>query len=329
MDTLDVGMSVSMASGTGLLDIHAVHWDQPLINLLGLSLSQVPRLVDFEDQSALSAGFAARWPALAGVPWLPALGDGACANVGSGAIGPDRLALTLGTSGALRVVLPAPAGSKWPVPFGLWAYRLDRDHAVLGGALSNGGNFRRWLVELTGGSYEAVTPEAIAGTSADSHGLTILPFVAGERSPGWHADASGVMAGLTLATTPAEVLRAGMEAVAFRFARIYDELRPIASPTHQIIGNGGAIVSSLEWTQIIASALGHEILALPAGDEATARGAALMALRAVGILPDLAAAPDPAKMATAVQPDRNDYDRYRTARDRQAALEELFYPGQG
>ena len=328
MSESDAGISVSMASGTGLLDVHTTRWDGELVDLLGLSLDRLPRIVDLGDHTALGADFAARWPALAGVPWVPALGDGACANVGSGAVGPERLALTLGTSGALRIVLPAPAGEEWPVPPGLWAYRLDRDHAVLGGALSNGGNFRRWLVELTGASYEQVTPAAIADTAADSHGLTILPFLAGERSPGWHVDATGVIAGLTLATTPADLLRAGMEAVAFRFAQIYDELRPIAAPTHQIIGNGGAVVSSPEWTQIIASALNHEILALPAGDEATARGAALVALKSVGVLPELDAAPDPALMATPVKPDVADHQQYLDARQRQAALEALLYPSQ-
>ncbi len=321
----DTGMSVSMASGTGLLDVHSVTWDQPLLSTLNVPLSKLPALVDVKDHSILGDEFTARWPILDGVPWMPALGDGACANVGSGAIGRDRIALTLGTSGAMRLILPAPAGEQWPVPTGLWAYRLDRDHAVIGGALSNGGNVRRWVLELTGLSAEEAIIAASEG-SADDHGLTILPFVAGERSPGWHPHADAVIKGMTLATTPHDLLRATMESVAYRLARVYKELLPIASPSHQIIGNGGAIVSSPEWTAIIASALGHEILALPAGDEATARGAALMALWSVGALAELDQAPDPAALATPIPPDDAAHARYVSAGERQRALENLIYP---
>lgn len=326
--TANAGMSVGMASGTGMLDVHRVTWDETLLTALNLPVGVLPDLIDIKDHHVLGDEFAARWPALAGVPWIPALGDGACANVGSGAIGRDRIALTLGTSGAMRLILPAPAGEDWQVPSGLWAYRLDRDHAVIGGALSNGGNIRRWVLELTGRSPDEANAAARQGT-ADDHGLTILPFVAGERSPGWHAHADALITGLTLATTPDDLLRAAMESVALRFARIYRELRPIVASDHQIIGNGGAIVSSPEWTEIIASALGHEILALPAGDEATARGAALMALWSVGALANLNDAPDPAEMATPVAPNDADHARYLIAGERQMALENLIYPETG
>jgi gluconokinase len=321
----NAGMSVSMASGTGMLDVHAVTWDQHLLETLNLPIDHLPGLIDVKNHGVLGGEFSDRWPLLAGVPWMPALGDGACANVGSGAIGGDRIGLTLGTSGAMRLILPAPAGEEWPVPPGLWAYRLDRDHAVIGGALSNGGNVRRWVLELTGLSPAEAITAASEGT-ADDHGLTVLPFVAGERSPGWHPHANAVITGLTLATTPTDLLRATMESVAYRLARIYSELLPIASPTHQIVGNGGAIVSSPEWTAIIASALGHEILALPAGDEATARGAALMALWSVGVYTELDQAPDPAALATPIPPDDEAHARYLIASERQRALESLIYP---
>lgn len=322
----DPGMSISMASGTGLLDVHSLAWDDELLALLHISSSQLPRLIDVTESSMLGTDFAGQWPELAEVPWIPALGDGACANVGSGAIDPSRIALTLGTSGAMRIVRPAPVGADWPVPDGLWAYRLDREHAVLGGALSNGGNVHRWLAEITGTTRAQRDAASIAGKPPDGHGLTILPFIAGERSPGWHPNASGVIAGLRLSTTAIDLVQAALEAVAYRFARIYDELRPIAAPDHQIVGSGGAIVSSPVWTQIIASALGHEILALPAGDEATARGAALIALRVVGLLDSLTDAPDPALQATPVPPDDAEYPLYLAGRQRQQELENLVFP---
>jgi gluconokinase len=102
---------VSMASGTGLLDVHRLDWDGEALAMAGIDAATLPPIVDAADGVALEGEFARRWTPLADVPWLPALGDGACANVGSGAIGPGRIALTLGTSGAMRLVLPAPPGA--------------------------------------------------------------------------------------------------------------------------------------------------------------------------------------------------------------------------
>ncbi|MDQ3412423.1 MAG: FGGY-family carbohydrate kinase, partial [Chloroflexota bacterium] len=163
----------------------------------------------------------------------------------------------------------------------------------------------------------------------DAHGLTMLPFVAGERSPGWHDGATGVIAGLTLATRPEDLVRAAMEAVAYRFGRIFDRLRPL-SPARddelEIVANGGAIVNSPVWLQIVADVLGHPIIALPAEDEATARGAAIVAQIAAGILPDLAAAADPAGEATLYTPDPDRHQIYQAGRGRQVELEATLYP---
>src|SRR5439155_1161690 len=85
---------------------------------------------------------ARRWPALADARWVPAIGDGACSNVGAGAIGRDTASLFLGTSGAMRVVY---ATDDPPIVEGGWTYRLDASRVVAGGALSNGGNVLTWL----------------------------------------------------------------------------------------------------------------------------------------------------------------------------------------
>src|SRR4029453_7646483 len=67
--------------------------------------------------------------------WYPALGDGACSNLGSGCPPPDRAALTVGTSAAIRVVATDAA----PPPAGLFRYRVDGERALVGGSLSSGG----------------------------------------------------------------------------------------------------------------------------------------------------------------------------------------------
>jgi gluconokinase len=141
--------SVSMASGTGLLNAMSLQWDEELTGHFGLTAAALPTIVDRTDAyPPLHSVFRQRWPALANVPWYPAIGDGAAANVGSGCVTPDRIAMTIGTSAAMRVILTSPAGGlPIDVPERIWRYRLDRDHAVVGGALSNGGNVAAWVAE--------------------------------------------------------------------------------------------------------------------------------------------------------------------------------------
>lgn len=317
--------SVSMASGTGMLDVHRLVWDEDVAALVRVDRASLPRLDAAPRGFRLARAKAARWPALRDVPWFPALGDGACANVGSGAIGPSRIALTMGTSGAMRLVLSAPPGATWSFNPRLWAYRLDSERAILGGALSNGGNLLAWLSGLLGTAVDGRRMDAAAALEPDAHGLTVLPFVAGERSPAWYDVADGVVAGLTLSTRPEHLLRAAMESVAYRFAALYRNLLPLAAPDHSVVANGGAILQSPLWQQIVADALGHPLLALPPDDEASARGAALMALASVGAISAPDAVPDPAVGAREILPDPHRHGRYAAAAERQRVLEERLF----
>ncbi|MEA2527865.1 MAG: gluconokinase [Thermomicrobiales bacterium] len=321
------GVSIAMASGTGMLDVRRLESDAEMLAVTGVDREQLAPLID-RDTPATSIGreYAARWPALAEVPWFPSLGDGACANVGGGAIGPDRLALTLGTSGAMRMVTPIV---DLPLPDRLWMYRLDRAHGILGGALSSGGNVPAWLRRLLGIEVAADAWREAGELAPDAHGLTMLPFIAGERAPSWNAHAHGVVAGLTLATGPKELLRAGMEAVAYRFALIYEALAPFAAAGHEIVAGGAAILNSPAWLQIIVDVLDHDVLAPPPDEEASARGAAIAALVAIGVLTDLSAAPDPVDGAVVYRPDRDRHERYRAGLARHVRLEGLLFPDGG
>jgi gluconokinase len=216
--------SLSVASWGGLLDRRTLTWDLPLLAHLGINSERLPALVDTRTPfSGLRPEFARRWPALNSIPWFAAVGDGAAANVGSGCIGPDRVALTIGTTGAMRVVVPQDpaAEGRQPVavPLGLWLYRVDARRGLLGGALTEGGNLFAWMGRslALGGDLE---PQ-LAALQPDSHGLTVLPFLAGERSPGWAENAQATITGLNLSTTPLDILRAGLEAIALRFAQVY------------------------------------------------------------------------------------------------------------
>lgn len=313
--------TICMASGTGLLNVHSLTWDESIFEACSITPEQVSRLVDLGPPGTLCSEFATRWPRLKDALWFPALGDGACANVGSGAIGPATIALTVGTSAAMRLILPRPSESAWVIPEGLWAYRLDSQRAVLGGALSNGGNLLNWIWETTGAGPNDPATIAAAALAPDSTGLTLLPFLAGERSPAWYDDASGVFAGLTLATRPEHLIRCGWEAVAYRLAGIYDALAPLADTPHRIVASGGAILAEPAWLQITADTLTHGISALDSADETTARGAALMAMAAAGILPSIESASADDTSQDLYRADESAFAAYRAGRERQSRLE--------
>ena len=302
--------SVSMASGTGLLDQRTGAWDTAMLDACGIEAGRLPP-IDDAPLIGLAPEWRARWPALAEAPWLPAAGDGACSNLGTDCSGPDRIALNVGTSAALRLVTPAPEA----VPWGLWHYRVDARRHLIGGATSEGGNVLAWArrtLALPGD--DAALDAALAAVAPDSHGLTALPFLAGERSPGWRGDARAAVAGISLATTAPQILRALVEAVAYRLAAVYDLLAPVASPGHAVIASGGVLGHSRVFTEILADALGVPI-ELRVGTEASSRGAALLALGALG-----RPAPSPGPSGSLVRPDPRRRDIYAAARARQGRL---------
>ncbi len=315
--------SLSMASGTGMLDTRKRTWDRELMEVLQVRPGQMPDLGDAGDSiKGLTPEYATAWPALRAVPWFPALGDGASASIGSGCATSENWSLTIGTSSAMRVVVEPERVSP---PMGLWLYLIDKKRAIIGGALSEGGNLFSWLdtVLKLPGLQEAEQQVAFLGP--DSHGLTLLPFISGERSLGWHADARMTISGLSIHTTPADLLRAGMESLAYQLSAVYQQLRAALKVEENVIprliGSGGALLGSPTLQHIIADTLGAA-LCPSRNHEASARGAALLALEAMGLIPDVAQAlPD---LANPVQPNDTYGEIYRRAAERQRRLYRLL-----
>jgi gluconokinase len=315
-------VGVSMASATGLFDRRKRTWDGPLLKDAGLTANALPELVpDGEKLGILVPDLRWRWPALAEVPWLAPWADGACSNVGAGCLSRDRVALMIGTSGALRAIIPdvisAPGAAAVPpaVPPGLFGFVLGDHETLLGGHLSEGGGVVAWLTELLG-RPPAKLEEAAAAIEPDGHGLSVLPFLAGERGPGYRADARGWIGGLTLATEPAALYRALLEAIALRFVGL-DKRLAVALGRPGIVATGAAIQASPLWQQILADALGERIEVSSAA-EASSRGAALLTLRSLGALDDVAAAPP--QPGRVVEPSMEAHACYQAAYERQEAL---------
>ncbi|MCA1559319.1 MAG: hypothetical protein LC804_03275 [Acidobacteria bacterium] len=202
--------------------------------------------------------------------------------------------------------------------FGLWRYRLDRSRVVLGGALSNGGNVRDWMLRTL-----TVTDDVLArahAMRADTHGLTMLPFLAGTRSPEYLANVSGALTGLSIATRPEHLVRATLESVAYRFARVFEEMQPCVR-IRELIAAGGALERSPAWTQILADVLDRPIQ-MCAERELTSRGAAALGFERLGgrRVENL-----PVPRGRTIVPDRRRHQVYAAAMRRHAELMRRLY----
>lgn len=280
----EVPASIAMATPTGLVDLHTRVWDTELLDTLDVDAERLPRISDEPVEG-----------------WYPALLDGACSNVGAGCVGRGRAALMVGTSGAIRTVYETEQPQPRP---GLFLYWVDGRRVVEGGALSDGGNLYHWVeqtLESTDGS--------LADRGPDSHGLTFVTLLGGERSPGWHQHSRGAVHGLTFETTPLDLRQAALEGIAFRFAEVA-ELMP---GLEEVVATGGALLKDQEWVQIMADALGRP-LRLSGVQEASLRGAAVLTLERLGI------ASPPAPLGDLVEPRVDRADEYRAARERQQWL---------
>jgi len=284
--TGELRTSLSSASGTGLLNLRTRSWDAELLDELDVDEALLPPISD-EPAGTI----------------YPPLGDGACSNLGAGCVTPDRAALNIGTSGALRVVRQGDPEPK----DGLFSYFLDERRVVEGGAVSDGGNLYAWAQR----TLRLDPPEP---REPDGHGLTFLPLLGGERSLGWNPRASGAVTGLTFETDAADLLQAGLEGIAYRIADIADRL----SAVREVVATGHSLLQSGWWMQVFADALGRPVVVSDVA-EGSARGAAVYVLERLG------AEADPAPLGRAHQPDPGRGEVYVAARERQRKLyEELF-----
>jgi gluconokinase len=309
-------ISVSMASGTGLLDQRTCEWDAELLRALDVPVETLPEIAaPTQTFRKLNTEYGSRWSQLSDARLFPAIGDGAANNIGEGCITADTVALMIGTSGAMRVLVEDVPPAE--LPAALWCYRADRNRVVLGGALSDGGGLYDLIREslLYGDDLQSLESQ-LARLPPDSHGLTVLPFWFGERSPGWNPNARGGVFGMNLSTRPIEILRAAMEAIAYRFALVTSALDRFA-PGAKIVASGQALRSSPTWTQIVADVLGRPLV-LSERTEASTRGAALLALEAAGKIDSIS--DFSVSVATTFEPDMSRHERYRDGLKRQQHL---------
>lgn len=298
--------SRSMASGTGLYNLKDRSWDLELCGIVAVRPEQLDSL---DERGSVETGPAQ----LRNAEIFAALGDGAASNLGSGADHDGVIAINLGTSGAVRTVVPHQMRRSFAP--GLFRYVVDDQRDVIGGAISNAGNLHQWcLRELR--ISAAAAERALSRRAAADDLLTVLPFWVDERAPTWPETVRGTIIGLAQTTTAADILRASATSSFYRLAEIFERLQSSSTSSRQIVVSGG-ILRSRASLRILADCIGHDIHICPE-QESSLRGAALLALRKLGMKPA------PLQLGAVVRCDRNLVAEHGERRAQQQKLERLL-----
>jgi gluconokinase len=281
-----------IASATGLFDLQAHDWNGRALELARVERSRLSRTAPPSTTLRTLREPVASALGLGNAAIVLASSDGALANLGVGAVGPRELALTLGTSGAIRIVVERPALDAHGRTF---CYTFDDRRYIVGGPTSSAGAVLNKIHELFASEIPpaerfARAVELAEGAPPGAHGLTMLPFLSGERAPYWLAGLRGGLIGLDLAHTRADVFRAAFESVVFALASVLDVLRESTGAPARVRLSGGLTRAPLI-RQLVADVFACEAV-LADQDEASAFGAAMMAGIAAGALagPDAVAA---------------------------------------
>jgi gluconokinase len=278
----------SIASATGLFDIKRLRWHDEALIYCGLSVGRLSTPVEAShSRSILKDHASPELAALNDIPFFIGGSDGCMANLGSFAVTPGIAALTIGTSGAIRIASNSPTVN---FPAMTFNYLLTKDIFISGGPINNGGVILKWYTEIflqktlnSAADYDAVL-DKIKTVQPGSEGLIFLPYLLGERAPLWDSDASGVFFGIRNFHTQAHFTRAVIEGISMALFSIAATMESSGLSIEQIHVSGG-FVHSEEWLQILADIFNKKICLINAED-ASAVGAAYLGFKCTGLIKD-------------------------------------------
>ena len=292
----------SVASATGLLNLRELDWDDEALAIAGIDAEALSPLVPTTHRLQLDAAPAADLGLEGGMALIVGAADGPLANLGVGAVHHGVAACSIGTSGALRLMVERPAVDPQRRVF---CYALLPGHWIVGGAINNGGAVLRWAGEALapdlGPHAEGHLLELAADVPAGSEGLLMLPYLLSERAPHWSTVARGAYVGLTRHHGRGHLVRAALEGVCLQLAVVLASVRDAGNEVDEIRATGGFARSDL-WRQMLADALGMPI-GFPAGHEGSAFGAALLAMDALGMVDGLDRAAGLVQIEDVVEPE--------------------------
>lgn len=280
--TSTVAQSLSMASGSGFLNINTLDWDPDALALSKTQKENFPELVDHTYTRPLALEYAYLLGVKEGIPVVASHPDGALNQVGSGALGNGIMTLSVGTSGAIRMAYDRPYFSGTP---STWCYYAPGKWLV-GAATSGSTNCLDWYAGkvMLNGYLLHQLDDMVAGDNEGDPPI-FLPFLFGERCPGWDERRSGGFIGIKATHTAGTLYRSILEGILFNLYQCYEILIKTTSSPEVIKVSGGIIKSPL-WLQMLPDIFQKDML-ISKNEQASMLGAAGLGMLALGEISSL------------------------------------------
>ncbi|WP_226670682.1 gluconokinase [Metabacillus litoralis] len=297
----------SMAAATGLFNAHTLDWDGELLELTGIKKEQLSVVVPpTEVLTGINDGVAKEMGISSDLPFVIGAADGQLANLGIGAISPGEVAITAGTSGAIRQFAN---GFNITDKHETFCYTFTKDYSIIGGPTNNGGIALQWLKELLNdqGSFDDFTEEA-KKIAPGAEGLIFLPYINGERAPLWNQQARGNFFGMNITHKKEHLVRAVLEGITLNLYQIGQSLENLTGSPDKIYVNGGLSRSDL-WLQMLADVFGKEVY-VSESHHSAAWGAAWTGLVALGKVPSFEEIKENIPMNSPIIPNENNHKIY-------------------
>lgn len=271
---------VSNASRTLLFDIHALRWDDALLEALSIPHSLLPEIV---PSSGIVAGTDADLFGLS-IPIAGIAGDQQAATFGQNCFQPGMAKNTYGTGCFMLLntgTQPTRSRNNLLTTVG-WHCEHEADASyMLEGSVFMAGAIVQWLRDGLGMIARSDDIEALARTEADSAGIVLVPAFNGLGAPYWDPYARGMLIGMTRGTNKAHIARAALESIAYQSADLMQAMqRDATTPLLELRVDGGAARNDL-LMQFQADILDTAVIR-PVVTETTALGAAYLAGLGVG-----------------------------------------------
>lgn len=305
-------MDYSIASATGMFNIFELDWDKKILEFLGINNNQLPKLVKTTDYlKGIDTKYYQQLKLPANVPFILGASDGVLSNLGLNAINDGSMAVTIGTSGAIRQVVDRPIVD---LQGKLFCYALTENKWVIGGAVNNGGTVFKWIREnLFAGNEEDISYDEISKIvseiPAGSDGLLFHPYLDGERAPIWNEFARGSYFGLSHHHTRAHMARAALEGTVYNLYSVMLMIESITGVPTEIQATGGFTRSEV-WKQILADIFETQI-DVPQNYESSCLGAAVMGMYSLGYIQDLSEVSKMVGDSSTYQPNEENFKIYR------------------
>ncbi|MBC8065854.1 MAG: xylulokinase [Chlorobia bacterium] len=274
---------VSDASGTGAFDVPNRRWSSELMEAIEISPSVFPE--SFESDVVSGRTQASDYLS-EGIPIVGGGGDQAAGAVGTGAVEPGVVSVSLGTSGVVFTAIDRPqfdpGGSVHTF------CHANRSWHAMGVMLACGGALRWYRDSFGNGrTYDQLAAMA-SEVDPGSEGLTFLPYLTGERTPHNDPNSRASWSGATLAHGPSHFARSVFEGMSFGLLDGFSALKALGATCDEVrVTSGGA--KSKFWVQMIADVFQTPCVTLES-DEGPAFGAAILAGVGIGLWPSTSVA---------------------------------------